>query len=209
MPQPRVHVTGDLLMGIPALSKQPQFAYLIALIICRWTIVETHTAMLFTTLLPNETESASDIYHTFFEQNLRSKVFLVVAKNKLSPELYQKAEAFLERLRKIMRDRNKVAHSLWCWSEDVPDCLCTIDQRFATDDMLTRMKQLVEQPFTYPERAPYGSGAALTAYSKKDFENMLVRMDTFDREGLKLAVEFSKHISPLQISLSDLKQEQT
>ncbi len=112
MPNPRIHTNGELLFGLAALVKQPEMAMLMAVIICRWTLVGTHTAMLFTTLLPNETDTAHDIYLNFFAPETRAQVFLTVARRKLSKGLYKKAEEFLQELRKIMKDRNIIAHGL-------------------------------------------------------------------------------------------------
>lgn len=184
-------------MGAKALEKQPGLVLLMGCIICRWTIVETHTAMLFATLLPDETESALDIYHTFFEANVRKNVFLAVAKRKLSPSLYRKADDFHNDLRRVMGDRNKIAHGLWCWSENAPDCLCTVEQSFVSNAFLERLKVVRGDPFNIPAAKQFGLGAKITAYSDKDFSTMLERMEAFDRKGLDLVHAFTEHISPL------------
>ena len=169
---------------------------LMAAIICRWTLVETHTAMLFTILLPNETDTAHDIYLNFFAPETRAQVFLTVAKRKLLKALYKKAEEFLQELRKTMKDRNIIANGLWCYSSDLPKCLCVAEQNIATRYMIEGLNQVYIAPLREPVREPYGKGAALVAYDLKDFESMVERMDQLDRKGLRLAAEFARHLAP-------------
>ena len=176
---------------------QPKLATLIAAIIAEWTLVETYTGMLFTTLLPGEQSIAHEIYHAFFESGQRTRIFLTVAKKKLSRELYAKAEKYLSDARAGASDRHIVAHSLWCFSPSAPDCLCAIDQISITMNFISKVKILLKNDPAVPnDITDYGKGARLMAYSEQDFINMLQRMRRLDERGLQLALEFTAYLNP-------------
>lgn len=197
MPQPRYHHKGELVIGPAALVMQPKLAMLMASIIVEWALAESYTAMLFTTLLPGDKTIALEIYHGFFEPSHRSRIFLTVAKKRLSKELYARLEKHLEAVRGAAKDRHIVAHSLWCYSPSIPNCLCVIDQKVITADFI-RMTDIVKRIRSSPPREDlvYGKNTKLTAYSEKDLQNMLARMQKLDEIGLALTMDFMLHLDP-------------
>ena len=184
-------------MGEAAFAKQPELVKLMAWVVFKWTILETHTALLFTTLLPADQQLAADVYNDFFDTSLRAKVFLTVAKQKLTTELYEQVVIYQTAMAAVAKSRNKVAHGLWCWSADAPNALCTVKQSSVIADFRKRLECFLHDSKAVTTHGLYCYEASITTYTSRDFMDIVGRMEKVSMDCLHLAAKIAAHVHSL------------
>lgn len=188
MPQSFIHRRGPLAIGPTGLDKQPELARLMARVIVSWTTIETNISMMFAVLLHGKIDISLDIYHAFQEQALKQRVFMTVAKKHLPKPTIGEVRIFFNEMRDVSAGRNKIAHSTWFYTDEHPECLCTLDARYITEGMVLAAKSALTEPERRVTLEDTLLGKRMMCYDGQDFNDIHDRINSFGERSLKLAL---------------------
>jgi hypothetical protein len=147
-------------------------------------------------LLGAEEHAALEIFNSLIDRNLRREALVAVAKNRLPPEMLERATALFSEARRHASRRNAIVHGTWTAVISRPHSLMLVD---ATDILRFRhlmQNQSLESAFAKhigekPPEAKVGSDVEVTLieYRENDFDDVLTAITTFRQRVLTLSVE--------------------
>lgn len=185
-----LNLSDKIVVGTRGLLESPFLALCISHVITSWTMLESNIAMMFVMLLIGDQDSQTPmaVYHEFFDQGQRNKVFMAIAKRRLSQQLQGELQDFFIKVRKASKMRNDAAHGLWCYSPDFPDYLLIASVSDITDEVAKLIAGKIKDSSVELLR-PQLTGKTLVGYKKSDFDQAIVNIANLATKSQQLAMK--------------------
>jgi hypothetical protein len=129
-PQPLSRVKPDARViagpGQQTFDRRPAFASYVAQIIAQWSYCEANLRSILTVLLSAEAGPVTAMVEALRSSTTQFDMIKAAALSKLiDPELAS-LEAVMALARKGARGRNRIAHDIWAFSDDLPDAIILV-----------------------------------------------------------------------------------
>ena len=126
------------------MSKRPELAAKVAQCISQWSEVEIHLGAFLGLLLHANQKAAVAMYAGLENRSAQIRLITLAAEASLPLEHFDVISALIQKvIRPAMRERDRLAHWTWGYSQDVPDALL-ISEPART--LMSLMRALKEQP---------------------------------------------------------------
>lgn len=178
MPQPlsRVHPNaGGYIGAIPDLSfaHRPELGLLAMQSISSWSLVEERKLRLFLTLLGGPNDNGAIAYLSITNIQARNHMIDRIAAERLSNERYSLLKAIQKLASSKIKERDKLAHWLWGYSDAVPDGLLLANPRVTVPLMYVDVDQTSKQGFTAFHDKRNTLSNHILVYKNHDFINIV------------------------------------
>jgi hypothetical protein len=181
MPQPLSRVAPSALVSMgnigptysDPLVERPELAILAVQVIASWSNVEAFMMRLFVSLMGGSTELAATVYLSLEIQSAKSAAINAAADAKLSEPERALLRAILALVKSHQKSRDKIAHWIWGFTQELPDAL-----------LLANPKDLIDIP---PDKD------RIFVYRKKDFLDCIAANERLAGYSMSLAFMFSAY----------------
>ena len=110
-----------------ALLKRPELAALVARAIASWAYAESGMGDILIQMLGARAEPAAKMYAALNSNQAQFDALNAAARCCLQPDELETFQAVVWVVRKAARMRHRLAHNLWCYSDDLSDALLLLD----------------------------------------------------------------------------------
>jgi hypothetical protein len=135
-PLSKVNPRATVTWGAPDTMTHPQrakVATLVANCIAEWADIETMLGLFLGLLLKTDSAAALSIYSSLENRSAQRRIVLAAAESKLLPDHFDLLCAvFNVSIAPAMKERDKLAHWSWAYSEELPDRLLLTEPRNKT-----------------------------------------------------------------------------
>jgi pimeloyl-ACP methyl ester carboxylesterase len=191
-PQPlsKVKPNASFALGPGAFPARPHLAAIVAEVIALWSEVELQRGRYLAALLGGSRDGAVAMYLAITSAAARRDALDAASKATLSELEYELFCQAMKAARAVEKERNTFVHSLWGYSDDVPNGLLLVDSDYRLKDMI-RMTSLMEQLNTGLIRWPVESIrpdlSKIRVYREADLRRTLRAMSGVHRHTYYLA----------------------
>ena len=110
-----------------AFERNPNLAILAMRVIAGWAHADSFMQSVLIKMLGARAEPAARMFTALNSSNAKIDALSAVARSVLVPENLEMFEAIMMVTRPAARARHRLAHDLWCYSDDLPDALLLLD----------------------------------------------------------------------------------
>ncbi len=178
-PQPLSSVKSSAVVkwGGDAFEKHPELSVLVVRCIAGWAHAEGFMRELLVRMLGARAEPAAKMYAALSSAQAQFSVLQAAARCTLRTPHLEMFEAIISLARRTARARHRLAHDLWCYSDDIPDAMLLLEATAAFNFTIEKNQFLqngsVLAAMLQGQKAPTFPTDRVYVYREKDLAEIL------------------------------------